>query len=381
MPRNAIKYRFVARQPILNTSDEIVAYELLYRGGEENRAPANVDSAETVSVIESAVANFGIENLADGKNCFINCTDALLNSEAIRVLDPAHYVLEVLEDSTLDAEVIENCRALRAMGFPIALDDVSKLDERVERALPIADIVKIDWSITTESRRAELAAFFKSRNKVILAEKVEDYAAFREGAAIGATLFQGYYFARPEMRRVRSVPPDFGSVLSTMGLIADDAPIEQLVGSIAKTPSLLVHLLRLASAAANNVRMRPQEIGSISTAVRVAGSARLMKWCTFLIYYGDLTERDHPFTFLAEQRAEIMAEYVERRHPGDEHLVRMAHMAGALSLLDVLYSTDREEFWKSLPVAPAIKLAISDFEGEIGEALAFAMTFEDAYVN
>ena len=56
---------FVARQPIFNRNEQVVAYELLYRESEENRYSTDGDKATTDLIINSFI-NIGIEKLTEG---------------------------------------------------------------------------------------------------------------------------------------------------------------------------------------------------------------------------------------------------------------------------------------------------------------------------
>ena len=69
---------FVARQPIFNRGEQSVAYELLYRKSEVNSF-THIDGDEaTADVIINGFFNIGVEELSEGKKCFINFTENLL---------------------------------------------------------------------------------------------------------------------------------------------------------------------------------------------------------------------------------------------------------------------------------------------------------------
>ncbi|MFC0477923.1 hypothetical protein ACFFHF_22295 [Robertmurraya beringensis] len=66
---------FVARQPIFNQEEGIVAYELLYRNNHINEFP-NIDGDRaTTELIINSFLNIGIDALSEGRPCFINFTE------------------------------------------------------------------------------------------------------------------------------------------------------------------------------------------------------------------------------------------------------------------------------------------------------------------
>ena len=68
----------------------------------------------------------------------------------------------------------------------------------------MADIIKIEFSTTDKQKQKELLSKYK--NKVtFLAEKVETREEFKEAAAMGYSLFQGYFFCRPMLMKSKEI--------------------------------------------------------------------------------------------------------------------------------------------------------------------------------
>jgi len=64
---------FVARQPIFDINENVVAYELLFRTNNEDNKFNNIDGdIATSKVIINSFLLIGIKNLTDGKKAFIN---------------------------------------------------------------------------------------------------------------------------------------------------------------------------------------------------------------------------------------------------------------------------------------------------------------------
>ena len=125
-PAGAEERVFIARQPIFEAQQQrVYGYELLFRSSEENaykHTDGRVASSQTIS---RAVHTIGLEAVVGDRKAFINVTRDLLLDEVYTLLPPEQCVVEILEDLTLDPEVVAACARLRAAGYGLALDDVT----------------------------------------------------------------------------------------------------------------------------------------------------------------------------------------------------------------------------------------------------------------
>src|ERR1700761_7593805 len=112
--------RFVARQPILDRVKKTFGYELLFRTGWENRFCADGEVASRHMI--DNVVSYGMDSLVGDGIPFVNCTRDLL-VKRLPTLLPRYTVLEILEDVTVDEELIAACRELHGLGYRLALDD------------------------------------------------------------------------------------------------------------------------------------------------------------------------------------------------------------------------------------------------------------------
>jgi EAL and modified HD-GYP domain-containing signal transduction protein len=104
---------------------------------------------------------------------------------------------------TFDEALFRHCNDLRRAGFRVALDDVSQVSPRLLAFLPCVDIVKIDFIGRPRECLAELIGAVRQQGKVSIAEKVETPEDHDAAMRAGFELFQGYYFAKPQMLRSR----------------------------------------------------------------------------------------------------------------------------------------------------------------------------------
>src|ERR1022692_737937 len=209
--------RFVARQPILDRSQNVFGYELLFRNGVEDYFNADPELAAR-STLDSSLL-YGINMLCDRRRAFVNCTREVLFKDLITLLPPHQTVAEILETVEPEDRVIAACRRLKAAGYLIALDDFAPDDPRMPLC-EFADIIKIDIQATSAEQRADMVHFLRSPLCKMLAEKVETLAEYHQARDMGFTYFQGYFFCRPEILSSHEVPASRLNYLRLLEMIS-----------------------------------------------------------------------------------------------------------------------------------------------------------------
>lgn len=188
----------VARQPIFDRELRIFGFELLFRSSPFENFFDFPDADRAVeSLIHDSLHVFGLDRLSAGRWAFVNLTENPLLKGVARTLPKERVVVEILESVRPTPQVIEVCRALRDEGYVIALDDFV-LDEAHEKLLELADIVKVDFLDERADPRG-LPRRLGNRQLMLLAEKVETAEVFRRALDWGYDLFQGNFFAPPEI--------------------------------------------------------------------------------------------------------------------------------------------------------------------------------------
>src|SRR5450759_980148 len=186
--------RFVARQPIFDRSQNVFAYEILFRNGVEDYFNADPELAARATLDSSLL--YGIETLCDKKRAFVNCTREVLFKDLITLLPPSQTVAEILETVEPEDRVIAACKRLKAAGYLIALDDFAPNDPRIPLC-EFADIIKVDVRATRPEERAGMMRRFLSPKCKMLAEKLETPHEFHQARDMGFAYFQGYFSAGP----------------------------------------------------------------------------------------------------------------------------------------------------------------------------------------
>ncbi|MBM7867160.1 HDOD domain-containing protein [Heliobacterium gestii] len=345
---------FLARQPIYNGSHDIVAYELLFRSGIENVYKHADGDYATKGVISDAFSLIGIQKMTGGKPAFINFTRNLLLEDVAFLLPKDLVVLEVLENVEPDKPVIDACIRLKMAGYKIALDDFV-FEGKYEPLIDLADIIKVDFLTTPSPERAALVKRCARRPKMkFLAERVENLPDFKEGLALGYTLFQGYFFSKPEVISSRDLPHcNMGNLSVVNALARPNLELEDLEDIIKRDVSLTYKLLKFINSSLFGFSSR---IESIRHAISLLGKKEVTRWVT-LITFRQMCDISFPqlleTSLLTAKCCELLAP-----HLGLKGRASDLFLLGLFSVLDVLFNKPYEEILTDLPIAEDIKQAL-----------------------
>lgn len=364
---------FLAKQPILNRQGHLYAYELLFRSSEVNAAFVEDQMAASASVIHNAFGELGLKEVLGNALGFINVDEELLFSDLIQFLPAKNIVLEILETVPLTPKVIERVKALKTVGFRIALDDLVGYVEGLEALAPWLDIVKIDLKGLELAELPALLNHLRKFNGLKLAEKVDSSEQHEYCLKLGFDLFQGYYFAKPKLMSGRQMQT---SEMLLMRLVAccmnDDSEIEEINDLFKQAPDLTVRLLRVVNSVGMGIS---REIHSVREAITVLGRSHLARWLQLLLYVGH-GDKQGPLLLISATRGKAMEELV-RRLPG--HTPKQADsgfMVGILSLLDALFDKPLAECIEPLHLASEINQALMQNEGTLGRLLKLVIASE-----
>jgi EAL and modified HD-GYP domain-containing signal transduction protein len=352
----------VARQPILDARQRLQGYELLHRG------TAAYGEQATAQVLLAAFGEIGLRSLVGSRPAWINVSRRFLLDVDPLPLPPGEVVLELLEDQTLDDELLGKLQELHAAGFEIALDDFV-YSASADDVLGLASIVKVDvleGGMEHATRQAQLLKPFGVR---LLAEKVEDRAMFEHCRDLGYELFQGYFFCKPEIVVGRAIPTAASSSLHDIAVLSrSDATFEEIEAVVTRDPGLTLRLLRLLNSAAFSLRRR---ITSVHDAVTMLGAGTVRQWAMMLVLGGFSSTCDE-LVPTALSRARTLSQLAGRR--GDD--TDVAFSVGLLSVADALLGVSMDVALDGLPLTDAVVDALLHRAGRDGAALTAVLDFE-----
>jgi EAL and modified HD-GYP domain-containing signal transduction protein len=363
----------VARQPIFGVAGHLVGYELLYRRASTDTA-ARGESREVMGpdVVVHAFLNIGLDRLTAGHLAYVNFTREMLLGGAFTLLPRGAVVIELLESVRPDEDVEAACADAVDAGYVLALDDFTWAPE-YERLLDLASIVKVDVLDRPAEALDEIARRLAVYDVQLLAERVETAEVRAACAGLGYELFQGYYFARPEVVQKRTLVSDERAIVQAMNVLRDPATNDNEVErSFQADLGLTYKLLRMVNTAAYGGR----GIESIRHAVQLSGREELYKWLALMLV-SSIAARggaNRELLRLAVQRGrlcELLAATTGRAREAGA-----LFMVGLFSLLDAIAATPLTELLESIALAPPIREALLGRRGPYAPPLAIAEAFE-----
>jgi c-di-GMP phosphodiesterase len=363
----SIRDVFVARQPIFDDHDRLYAYELLYRSGAQQNW-ANGMSAQQMctDTVIHALLSIGLAPLTSGTLAFVNMTRDFLVQHLYELFDPKTVVIELLETVEPDEEVVAACRRLVNAGYTLALDDFVNAPG-YEPLLKLASIIKLDVLDKEEAELKQAIRELQGHGLRFLAERVETAAVRDMCKRLGFTLFQGYYYSRPQIVSHRELSVEHTSMLRLMNLLdAHDASDTDLEDAFRSDPSLSYKLLRIANSAAFGGR----DVQSIGFALRMVGRKVLHQWLSVLLISSVSSESGiaGELVLAALVRArlcELVAQKAGRRAD-----MGPAFLVGLFSLLDALLRMPMASIVARMAIAPDVRDALLTRSGAYAPTLA-----------
>ena len=340
--------RFVARQPILDRSQNVFGYELLFRNGVEDYFNADPELAAR-STLDSSLL-YGINMLCDKRRAFVNCTCEVLFKDLITLLPPHQTVAEILETVEPEDRVIAACKRLKAAGYLIALDDFAPNDPRLP-LVEFADIIKVDIRATRPEERAGMMRRFGSPACKMLAEKLETPHEYRQARDMGFVYFQGYFFCRPEIVIGREVPASRLHYIRLLEMVSRrEMDMRELEKMLKQEASICYRLLRYLNSPLFGF---PLEIKSIRHAIAVLGEREMRRWIRLVVTVGAAEQRCSELVLMGLARARF-CELLSNRLQSNTDLFLM----GLLSIMDAILEVSMDVLLEQLPVERETKTTL-----------------------
>jgi c-di-GMP-related signal transduction protein len=372
---------FIGRQPILDRSEQLYAYELLFRSGHQNHATFDNDDVATASVISHTFSDLGIEAALGPYKGFLNVGKEMLMHDALQFLPHDKIVLELLETVPITPAVVERCRELHEAGFELALDDVVGIDEQQRAVLESIAVVKVDIKGMDERVLRNITAELKGYPKLkLLAEKVDSREQADRCRELGYDFFQGYYFARPAVIVGKKLSHSEVALLRLLGLLAKESDTPELEAVFKQEPGLTLNLIRLTNSVAGGGRAR---IRSLRDAITVLGRRQLMRWLQILMFTSPSAKGSlaSPLLQLAATRGRFMELLAGDMEAGDKALEDAAFMTGIISLMPALLGLQMEAILAELNVSQDAAEALLRRSGRLGALLRLAESLEQAELD
>jgi EAL and modified HD-GYP domain-containing signal transduction protein len=366
-------YGYIARQPIFNAAKETIGYELLFRDGEANTFPdINADEATSKLIMQHHLL-LGVEKVTANKLAFINFSEETLLHHFPTSIKPGSMVIEVLETVPPTPELLHTIKFLKQQGYQLALDD-HDFDPKWDPYLPYISYLKVDVLQFNLLQIAKHLRRLAGHTFTLIAEKVETVEQFEKLKMLGFQLFQGYFFARPEMLKHKQISGNKANLLALMAeASASELNFEHLANICQQDVGLSFKLLRFINHAGAS---HSQPISSLKHAMIYMGEAELKKFIALLALanlQGDAPTELVRQSLVRARFCDALANHAKlTKNPPSSFLT------GLFSNVHLIVEQPQDELLAQLPLVPEVKLALLKREGQFGHFLKLTEALEQA---
>lgn len=359
----------IARQPLMDTRGDVQGYELLFRETARHTACTGPSGRASAVVLDAALLSLGLDTLTAGRRAFFNVSHEMLLDGTATLLPREHTVLELLKSIPATPDTVEACRALQRSGYQLALDDFVP-GPHGEALLPFVTHVKLDMLATPPARFAHIVRYLRGRGLTVVAEKVETKEAHAAARAAGCTLFQGYYFCRPQTIATREIPPNHVAHMQLVAALnrpnVSAMHVEEL---LKQDPRLSFRILRCVNSAAFATR---REVQSIREAVVLLGLNQIRQWAAVWLLTS-LNGGPRELASMAVLRARL-CERLALRLGGDR--AGGFFLLGLSSLLDAMVQRPLPMAIADLPLSAEIRDALLGEDNDARRVLDAVVHYE-----
>ena len=373
---------YLARQAILDNTDSIMGYELLYRSSENGGEIDNPRHA-TASVLVNVLNQAGLKNIVGDKLAFINVEDSFLKHDFIESIPSNTFIFELTATGTIDDHTIERVQELFDKGYRFSLDlDSYKKMDILKKISPFLSCVKVDSSSFEPEFIKAFLREFRDKKMTFIASRVEDIESFELYKSFGFDAYQGYYFAMPDIIKDKKLDGNHLTIFRLCNTIQSGVSISEIVEEFEKNPSIMLQLLQFINSGAFHFRSR---ISSIHQVITLLGRNALVQWLMLLLYsknFSNETKFQNPLIIMVKQRTEIMVHLINIiKKEASSQEQSQAYFVGILSLMDTLMQVSLSDVVCEFNVDDKIHDALFEKSGLLGELYSVALAIENFDTN
>lgn len=362
----------IGRQAILNDRREVFAYELFDRSTAVDAHTAASDAA----MLFNALSYAGTEALVGRKLLFINCTHESLKGGHLELIHPDKVILEIptLGDDATAADIaaaVPLFQGLRQRGFRLAFDQ-NLLRRAYVNWLPMASFIKLDMLTFPLENAQALVKFARTHTMAqIVAEKVETQEQFEHMQELGVQLFQGFWFAKPDLVKTKTVRPSQAVIMQLINLVRNQSSTTEIEDLLKKDPTLSFNLLRFINSSGFGLSC---EITSFRHAVMILGLKKLFRWAALLMTTSRAGGGAPAIGQTAVVRGRLMELLTKEMLSAEE--TDNAFVVGVFSLLDSILGIPMEQALSTIALPQPVLDALLHRTGVYAPFLELVMACE-----
>ncbi|MER1999251.1 MAG: HDOD domain-containing protein [Lysinibacillus sp.] len=367
----------IYKQPIFNRRDEIVSYELFYRGKQFSKVEDDTIQA-TIELLINAFLSFGAQKITQNKRFFTKFPQQLIMGGFLNSFEHEQLIIELDNDFIINEALVNRIAELKSFGFQISLDSalLAYQSHDTTRLLKYIDYCTVDISHFNSEKQQLIEHYLTKQNPHIhlLARNVHDRLQIEQLKHYGFVLFQGSYFMEPETVTSEDIPSIVTNYFELLSLFHEEIPsIGEIAEIIEQDVSLSYKILQLAKNASNQLHVN---ITSIRQAIMIIGLLDLQKWIYLLALRENKPEQSDIERELL--RASLLRAKVCEQFARNKLLPNYAEffLVGMFSNIDSLLASPMEIVMEQLPFSTIVKQTLVEGNTEISPFLTLAINLD-----
>ncbi len=362
---------YLGRQPILDIDGYLNSYEVLYR---ESATPqAGVSNRFVSAAVISRILNkFGTHEILGNRKAFVKVDEKFLMNDLIFTIPKEFFIFSIVHVE-VNERVIERFEMLKEKGYELAVNDISFSEESLQKYVNVLDTltyVKIDFDkeFSENSSIRNVINALNNYDITVVATKIETRAEFELAKDMGCGLFQGYYFAEPEIFENSKYDASQANILKLYTMLMEDTSIDEITAEFEKNHEITLQLLQYINSCAFHFR---NKISSIHHILTLVGRIPLAQWLMLMIYSKSVSgvgKKVSPLMLMVKHRTELMENVLKKVSPNvKSNTLGKAYFVGVLSLIDTVFGEKLEIILDDMNVDDIVKNALLSGSGELGE--------------
>lgn len=358
---------YVNRQAVFDSSNEVVAYELLVKESTRNLVEYDEASIST-DLLKKVLIDFDINMLAGGKRIYVNFTPQLIASGAIRFLKAQNIIVKVRYND-FNADELKILKGYRHEGYVIAVEYDSFDYETLDTSSVDIIICKNNGLKTYNYE------FF---NKAMFARNIKSEDEFERAKVLGFSMFSGPFFQEAvELvdKGIQVIPTVHIQLLEELNKPIRD--IDIISNLIMRDTKLTYSFLRLVNSVAY---FSNTKITSIKTAIIRLGEmemsniliVNILKNISVSASYDEIVRK----SLKRGKLAQLLAGKFNISHRSDE-----LFLLGMFSLINVIMQEPMKNILMKIPLAKDINDALLGKNNSLSEVLELIIYHESELSN
>jgi len=359
----------ITRQPIYDENEGTFGYELEFRNSDAEFSSIDDSDPESSQIIANVFMEIGLKLLVGDKPALINLPHSFLKEKQSIPFAKDKFILEILADTKVDAELLDAVSDLSNQGFTITLKDPDLSKENAS-LIKFCELIKLDFTKNDRERLSRLCEQLNPLGKSLLAYKVDSHDDFEFCKSLGFTYFQGGFLSEPKVVKYKTLPLNKMLLLQILAKTQDpDVEFDELEELIGQDVGISFKFLRLINSANFGLA---KKVESLHQALMLLGLKEIKSWVS-LVALSNIDSVPQELTDMSIMRSRFCKRLAEKAgcdNPDSFFTV------GMFSLLDAIMSKSMKSILKSLPLSEEINKCLIYHQGQLGEALDCAIAHE-----